>query len=177
MQRDIRDLFDDSDFSSKKLPKNHRSEFIERLRKTKQHKKASFRLLSAVAASLAILISVSYFVSTFSQKAVTDHNLTDLELQVQQIEKKYLLQIDTEWADFIKATDDQKLINKYRDKLDALDSNYKELSVNFKEDPNNIIILEELINNLQTRLQFLKDIQEHIKILNNKNSTNETLVL
>lgn len=177
MKRDIRELFKYDDFEVKNLPENHREEFEEKLKlaKTEKPKKRRFSMFLKTAASIALLISVGYYV--LNQKPETIKRPTPLELQVQQIEQDYLQEIDSEWKSFLKVTNDQKLINKYREKLDNLDSNYKELSKSFKESPNNITVLENLIKNLQTRLQLLKDIQNHIQTLNTQQKTYETIIL
>ena len=85
--------------------------------------------------------------------------------------------IKTEWNSFVKLTDDKNLIKKYKEKLSALDIDYKEITKQFKIAPNNISVLEKLISNLQTRLRFLKDIQNHIKNLNQKNISYETITI
>lgn len=177
MKRDIRTLFKEEDTSAKKLPENHREMFTQKLKKAKKNapKKRPSGMFLKIAASIIILLSASYYL--FTEKETTEKRPTTLELQVQQIEQEYLQQIDDEWQNFIKITNDKKLITKYREKLDNLDSNYKTLSKSFEESPNNITVLEKLIENLQTRLQLLKDIQAHINTLNTQQKTYETIIL
>lgn len=177
MKRDIRKLFNEDDFESKKLPKNHKIEFVEKLKlsKTIRPKKSPFGLFLKIAASLALLITVGYY--AFSEPFFKPKEQTTLGLQMQQIEQQYLVKIDNEWQKFISSTTDTKLINKYKEKLDNLNDNYTELSKSFKEDTNNITALEDLIKNLQTRLQLLKNIQDHMKILNEKKKTYEIITL
>lgn len=177
MKQDIRELFKEDDSKGKKLPENHREEFAEKLKKTKKapHKKRPYGIFLKIAASIVVLLSVSYYI--YTNNNITEKRPTSLELQVQQIEQEYLQEIDNEWQNFLKITDDKKLITKYREKLDNLDTNYKTLSKSFKENPNNITILENLIKNLQTRLQLLKDIQKHINTLNTQEKTYETIIL
>lgn len=177
MKRDIRKLFEKDDFKREKLPVNHREEFIQKLRKTKIKKSKKKRTSSYwnAAASIVLVLSIGYFVLNTDNN--TPNKPSELELQVQQIEKDYLKQINDEWHNFIKITKDQKLIDRYKEKLDNLDNNYKELSKTFKESPNNINVLEDLISNLQTRLQLLKDIQNHIKILNQEKRQYENSTL
>lgn len=177
MKQDIRELFKEDDFEGKKLPKNHKEEFAEKLKNSNldKPKKRGFSIFLKVAASIALILSLGYYALNKNEAPV--NKPTPLELQVQQIEKEYLKEIDNEWNNFLKVTNDQKLIKKYREKLDNLDTNYKKLSENFKESPNNITVLENLIKNLQTRLQLLKDIQNHIQTLNTQQKTYETIIL
>ena len=100
-----------------------------------------------------------------------------MEIQVAQIEKEYLKSIDNEWQGFVKVTNDQNLVGRYEEKLSSLGDNYKKVSGEFKKDPNNILILESLIENLQRRLQLLKNIRQHIQELNQKNKSYETIII
>lgn len=177
MKRDIRELFNDTETEGKKLPKNHRTEFIEKLNFStiEKPKKPHLGLFLKVAASIALIITFGYYM--MNQKNSEINKPTSIQVQVQQIEKDYLQQIDNEWKNFVRATDDKELIKVYQQKLDDLNEDYKELSKSFKENTNNVMILEDLIGNLQNRLQLLKDIQNHIKILNEKTNTYETLTL
>ncbi|MET2986409.1 hypothetical protein [Aureibaculum conchae] len=177
MKRDIRELFRGEDLDSKKLPPNHRIEFTEKLKfsKTEKPKKGNLGIFLKFAASFVLIIAAGYYI--MNQKSSKIKGPTPLELQVQQIEQDYLREIDNEWQNFVKIAYDQKLIDRYKEKLNNLDNNYKEISKSFNESPNNITVLEGLIGNLQTRLQLLKNIQNHIKILNEKQRTNETIIL
>lgn len=177
MKQDIRELFKEDDFEGKKLPKNHKEEFAEKLKNSNLDKPKKFKLgfIFKAVATVALVLSLGYY--ALNKNVAPVNKLTPLELQVQQIEKEYLQEIDNEWNNFLKVTNDQKLIKKYREKLDNLDSNYKKLSKSFKESPNNITVLENLIKNLQTRLQLLKDIQNHIQTLNTQQKTYETIIL
>ncbi len=173
MKRDIRELFKNDAYPKKKLPNFHEGEFLGKLERFNKKKKSKpfFQTLK-IAASIVLIFSVGYYLLDLK----TENNST-LFAQVKQIEKEYLQNIDTEWNTFVKLTADKKLIKKYKEKLMNLDINYKEVSVRFEENPNNINILESLINNLQNRLQLLKNIKEHLKELNQKNTSNETIYL
>ena len=73
----------------------------------------------------------------------------------------------------------QKMTNviyDFKEKLTDLDNDYQEISRSFKNDSNNILVIESLVENLQTRLQLLKDIQVHINILNQKTEQNENTI-
>jgi len=177
MKRDIREIFKDEELPRKKLPSFHEVEFLQKLEilNKKQEPKPFFKTWK-IAASIILMFSVGYyFLSTYTE--VKQENQPTLLVQVKQIEKEYLKNIKTEWNTFVKLTTDKNLIEKYKEKLLNLDINYKEVSVQFEENPNNINILESLINNLQNRLQLLKNIKEHLKELNQKNTSNETIYL
>jgi len=177
MKRDIRELFKNEEFPKKKLPNFHEEEFLGKLEKlNKKEKSKPFVQIFKIAASIVLMLSVGYyFLST--ESAVKQEDQPTLFVQVKQIEKEYLKNIREEWNDFLALTTDRNLIEKYKEKLLKLDTNYGKVSKQFEEKPNNINILESLINNLQLRLELLKDIKEHLKELNQKNTSNETIYL
>lgn len=177
MKRDIRELFKDEEFPKKKLPSSHEEEFLGKLDKlAKKEKPKPYLQFFKIAGSIVLMLSVGYyFLST--KTAVKLEDQSTLFVQVKQIEMEYLNNIHKEWNDFVALTNDKNLVENYREKLSALDISYKETTKQFKLSPNNISVLEKLIKNLQTRLQYLKDIQDHIKNLNQNNISYETITL
>lgn len=178
MKRDIRTLFKDGLESGKSLPENHLEEFEQKLNNTLTDKPNTFRSIRIlkIAVSIALLFALSY--ALYTKSIIKEPNIaSDLEIQVSQIERQYLKQIEDAWQNFLSVTDDQNLIEKYRQKLKMLDQDYVEFSKNFQHNPNNLTSLENLIFNLQTRLQFLEDIVNHIHELNAQNKIYETIIL
>jgi len=177
MEHDIRNLFDKNELPKKELPKFHREEFIEKLNQSeeKKPKRKSFLFLK-IASSIALIISLGYYyLENTSETEIIAK--TQIQLQVEKVEKEYLINIDKEWKNFVEVTNDTILIKKYEEKLKEFDLDYNKISFQFKENPNNINVLESLIYNLQRRLQLIKDIKEHVKELNQKNTSNETIYL
>lgn len=173
MKRDIRELFKNDDFPTKKLPKNHREDFFNKLEKISIKKAPKNRFWLKTAASVALIFALSVLV--FNKKET--QKKPNLLVEVKQIEQEYLKNIDIEWNRFLELTNDQKLIKNYEKRLKTLGENYQQLSTQFQANPNNISLLEELISNLQRRLQILKEIQDHIKKLNQNPKSYETIVI
>lgn len=177
MKRDIRELFKNDAYPKKKLPNFHEAEFLGKLEKfTKKEKPKPFLQILKIAASIVLMLSVGYYFLN-AKTEIKEENHPTLYVQVKQIEKEYLNNIHKEWNDFVALTNDKNLVENYKEKLSALDISYKETTKQFKLSPNNISVLEKLIKNLQTRLQYLKDIQDHIKNLNQNNISYETITL
>ena len=172
MEQDLRKLFDTKEFPKKELPENHIEEFEQKLQKQAPQKTSWLRLVARIAASVAILITVGYFVLNASKDQPTL-----LQKQVAEIEQTYLKQINQEWNTFINIANDPELVERYKGRLNELQQDYDKISVQFNKEPNSILILEELIANLQKRLELLKNIQEHIQELNQKKKSNETIYL
>ncbi|WP_299892163.1 hypothetical protein [uncultured Lacinutrix sp.] len=177
MKRDIRALFKGEDLVSKTLPKHHREDFLKKLKENKAEKiipKKQY-MVYKVAASILLFTSLSYFINKAFN---TESRLETSQIveQIETVERQYLIEIDKEWNSFLALTNDKKLVSRYEKKLADLDENYKLISTSFKTDTNNILVIEDLIENLKTRLQLLKDIQQHIKLLNQKNENYETSI-
>ena len=170
MKQDIRTLFNEED-DLKTLPENHRTEFLGKLRKQPK-KKSSFSWLK-IAAVLFIALTIGFSLFTTQPEEV---KVSPIVAQVEAVEAEYLANIETEWQSFIAIADDAVLIERFRKKLGELNTDYKDISLQFRDDSNNILVIEALVENLQTRLQILKDIQKHIKILNQKNEHNENTI-
>ncbi len=173
MEQDIRKLFETDEFPTKKLPANHEDEFAQKLKLQAPKKRRSNLFFLKVAASVAIIFTLGYVLVNSMDKGTQP---TELQKQVAEIEKNYLKQIDQEWEAFVKTTNDQDLVKYYKETLDDLKEDYDKISIQFSQEPNNIPILEELIKNLQRRLDLLKNIQEHIKV-NKKSKHYETIII
>ena len=173
MEQDIRKFFETDIETDHKLPVSHRDEFQQKL-KTLMSKKRLMPKLFKYAATIVLLFAVGYLsYNSFFDKP--EHQESALELQLKEVEQRYLENIEKEWQNFKAIANDKKLVERYEKELEDLNTDYQNLSVQFKKDHNNILIIENLVNNLQTRLRLLKDIQAHIKLLNQKNAHYETI--
>lgn len=166
MTQDIRDLFKEEDRLEKQLPEGHRDEFYEKLKASKPKLLVSW-LWMKIAAVLIIALTIGFLVVPSNLYTVKE---SPIVAQIETIEAEYLANIETEWQSFIAIANDEFLIERFRKKLNELDADYKAISAEFKTDTNNILVIEALVDNLQTRLRILKDIQKHINILNQKQS-------
>lgn len=171
MKRDIRDLFKTED-ELKTLPENHRAAFLGKLKKQSAPPSVSF-VWAKIAAVILIVVVVGFgIIKNYSEK----EDVSPMIAQIEAVEAEYLANIEVEWQSFIVLAKDEKLVERFRKKLDELDNNYQDISIQFKDDANNILVVEALVENLQARLQILKDIQKHIKILNQNNEQHENTI-
>jgi hypothetical protein len=172
MEQDLRKLFENDEFPTKKLPENHVDEFAQKLQQQAPKKKSLGLFIARIAASIAILVTVGYFVLTS-----VEAQPTTLQKQVAEIEESYLKQINQEWQTFVNTANDPELVTYYGKRLNRLKEDYDEISKQFNKEPNSILILEELIANLQKRLELLKNIQEHIQEINKEKKRYETIII
>ena len=168
MKQDLKHIVNNEKEVDKVLPRNHREEFLMKLEL--QNKKTSGRSKYLRIASL-ILIFIAIGVITLVPNS--NMEIEPLLLQLKEVENEYLRQIDAEWDQFVALSADKRLKQRFELKLNELQDDYWSLTTDFQNDPNNLMILESLINNLQTRLQLLKDIQKHINLINQKNDQDE----
>jgi uncharacterized protein HemX len=168
MKRDIRDLFKEEE-DLRPLPEHHRDEFLQKLKKHSKKKQGMafwLKIAAVVVIGLAVAFSLYY-------KQPEAPKVSPIIAQVEAVEAEYLKDIEAEWESFIAIAEDEVLVARFKKKFDELDKDYQEISTEFQEDPNNVLVIESLVENLQTRLQLLKDIQAHIKILNQKDEQYE----
>ena len=174
MKHDIRNLFDKEKLIKKELPNSHREDFINKLKNTAKEKASEkkFSYYKVVSVLILMIVGVSIYF-TFSKNEKSNSILA----QVDKIEKEYIVNINKEWNQFIEITDDTKLVNKYQNKLNQLKSDYKKITRNLQENPDDVFVLESLISNLQQRLELIKNIKEHINELNQNKKSNETIYI
>lgn len=171
MKQDIRNLFkNEDDRTVQKLPFNHSNEFQKKLQSL--HTKTKTIYILKIAAVILVFMSVGF--ALFNIKPSNPDNFNNIS-QIDIIEKKYIEDIESEWENFIKITTDTTLIKRFDKKLAELQNDYKILSEQQKSHPDNILTIEELIKNLETRLKLLQDIQTHIQRLNENNANHETI--
>ena len=174
MEHNIKELFKVDDFPKKEIPKNHRNDFLNKLEL--QHKKQNGfqrkNIFKIAVSVVTLLFCTLYYFNT--NKEISK---TTLQIQVAEIEKEYLTNIDKEWENFIEVAEDSILVSKYKIKMHDFDKDYQKITNQLEKTPNNINVLEALISNLQRRLELIKNIKEHIKELNQKNTNNETIFI
>ncbi len=175
MKQDIRDLFKDSHIERKELPDQHREEFYQKLKasRPRRHSKLNSGYLWKVAIIIILFVAFTLTIFNSSDRISNQVVETPIEMQFEVIEKQYLAYIDKEWDSFVSMADDDRLVKRYKSKLENLSQNYLQLNQQLKEDPNNILLIEALVENLKSRLSLLKDIQKHIHIINQNNEQNE----
>jgi hypothetical protein len=172
MKQNLKQIVATEPEKDKSLPVNHRQEFLKKLQQQNKAKTMKFPYLK-----VAVVIVISLVFGALSLIYWPANNeQSPLLVQLQQVEKDYLNQIDKEWEAFASKTSDERLKRRYEQRLDELHADYTGLTLQFQKEPNNLQILESLIQNLQTRLQLLKDIQKHINLINQQNEHYENSI-
>lgn len=175
MEHDIRNLFNEIDDDKKQLPKNHKEDFLEKLEK--QHRKPRQVHLLNWAKIVVILVIGTFVYQWFSIDERPALQEPSIQIAVKELEQEYLPAIAKEWDTFLNVTKDTLLINRYKKRLKDSKQEYKDLSKLIKEHPDDVKLLQSLINNLQNRLLIINEINNHIKQLNQKNKSHETIYI
>jgi len=160
----------DNKFQEKEPPQGHREEFEKKLDLHFPKEQYSTYRQWSIAAILVFLISLASF---FYMDSTRNNRLENEILEWSEREKIYLNDIDKEWKKFVLISKDETLVKKYKKRLYDLDVSYQILTEIYNENRQDTLVLEELIKNLQLRLHFLKDIQKHILLLEQKKLQNE----
>ena len=166
-----------------KLTNNHREIFEQRLQ-MKLHKKPKndYMFLKIVASVLILLslgfLSYQFFESNISKEVVQTekendkriNSIADISPDLKKVEDFYLTQINYQISK-IKITDENKdLLEVYLSQLSELQQEYDDLNIRLSVNEVNEKTIDALIENLQLRLQLLRQLKKKLKII-------ETLML
>lgn len=188
MAQDIRELLkQDSKLPSEPLRAGHEKRFLERLNKDLPIKnKRTYHSWFNVAASIAILISVSIFVyQPFQSDANTDKvvsmddnatknatvvlskeasPLAKISPEYEKVENYLLTSIKFELSQIEKNEENKELIESFMVRLSNLDAEYQRLNNELVE-VGNVQSVEAMIENLTLRLDLLKRLKDKLKEL------------
>ncbi len=182
MRVDLREKLK-KDKMMRKLPKNHREQFEQRL-KNDLHQKAKMNYsFMKIAASILMLFSLGFagyhfFKADVPQEIVRTENVSnkkinsmaDISPNLKKVEDFYLSRINYQLAK-IRITDENRdLLELYLSQLSVLQQEYGELNLKLNAGEISENTIEALIENLQLRLQLLKQLKKKLEIIENLNS-------
>jgi len=162
------------------LPNNHRKLFEEKLQKDLHSKPIlNFGFLK-IAASVLILIALSFggyqiFGPDVSNEVVQSedrskkeiNSLADISPDLEKVEKFYLSRINYQISK-IKITDENKdLLEVYFSQLGLLQQEYDTLNGKLNGGEINEETIDALIENLQLRLQLLRQLKKKLQLIEN----------
>ncbi len=187
MKVDLRDKIK-KEKMKRELPNNHRKIFEKLLQKELHQKtKRNFTFLK-VAASVILLIGLSFtgyhlFNSNVSQEVVITkdksgnkiHSMADISPDLKKVEAYYLTQINYQLAKITITDENRDLLEVYLSQLSDLQKEYNNLNTQLNPNEINEDTLDALIENLQLRLQLLRQLKNKLEIIeNSKRKKDET---
>lgn len=181
MKVDIKEILKEENML-RELPKNHRSDFEDKLQKELHQEKRIPRNFLMIAASVIVLFGMGFYLTVTQQTATqpvekqsAKVSLEEFSPELKKIENYYLTAINFEIAN-LKVTDANKAIlqESFR-KMNSLTNEYKLLSEQLKIDKVDEELINNLIDNLQMRLQLMIELKKELKNLKSKENETQTL--
>lgn len=138
----------------------------QQLEQQKKRRPLNLRLWLGIAASL-VLISALTFMYTRHQKG-RQIDVADINVSLGQKELKFASLID-EKKDSLKAyaKDNPDLYHKFSSDLNQLDLDYADLKKELQQSPNQKMVIEAMVRNLEIQLQI---INQQLSVINQVNT-------
>lgn len=174
MKNGIENLFERlrGEFDMGEPQPGHEKRFLEKLHQPNHNNHTSWRRFFSIAASVAILVSISAVVFYKMQPPVTQ--LTP-EMQQAQVYFTALLEEEVKKVTHNPTPDTQPLINDALEQLQKLETSYQLLQQDLQKNGNSEQILYAMIVNFQTRIELVKEVLTQIQSIKQlKTNTYET---
>ena len=185
MAQDIRDLLkDDTKQSKDRMPEGHESRFLNKLESELPENQNSSWSWMQIAASIVIVFGLSFGAYKYFEKPVaiqvvdTDtkseetptKTLGDISPDLKKVEDYYLANINFELSKVKLTPENKGLIDGYISQLDALNKEYKRISLELTKSGPNELTVNALITNLKFRLNLMYRLKEQLKTLQTTDS-------
>ena len=182
MKVDLREKIKE-DKMMRELPKDHRELFEQRLQNELHRKTENNYGFMKMAASILLLLSLGFAGYQFFKPDVPQaivkteeasdnkiNSMADISPNLKKVEDFYLSRINYQLAK-IRITDENRdLLELYLSQLSVLQQEYGELNLKLNASEISENTIEALIENLQLRLQLLKQLKKKLEIIENLNS-------
>ncbi len=187
MAQNLKELFkNQTENSSVQMSEGHEAKFMELLdERLPQGKKSSdFRFLN-IAASVIVLLGLSYGAMTFFSNPKDDPQPTevanelktmgDISPDLKKVEDYYLASINLELSKVQLTPANKELFDGYIERLKELNDEYDNLTIELNENGPNQVTLDALIDNLKFRLNLVMRLKEKLTEFNDSNFEEEQL--
>ena len=172
----------------RELPNNHRKSFEQFLQKELHQKPKNSYTFLKIAASILLIFSlgivgyqifdlnVSQGIVLTKDKPVNKINsMADISPNLKKLEDFYLTQINYQISKITITDENRDLLEVYLSQLSVLQKEYSDLNTQLRINEISDETIDALIENLQLRLQLLRQLKKKLKILNNfKTEENES---
>jgi hypothetical protein len=189
MAQDIRELFkNDNKQSTENMSEGHEGRFLNKLQTELPENKMATWPWMRIAASIVVVLGLSFGVFKYFEKPV-DHQMvdtqTDTEINLEEtptkslgdispdlkkVEDYYLANINLELSKVTLTPENKELIDGYLSQLDALNKEYKRISLELTNSGPNELTVNALITNLKFRLNLMYRLKEQLQTLQTTNS-------
>ncbi|MDH3321535.1 MAG: hypothetical protein OEM04_01030 [Flavobacteriaceae bacterium] len=179
MKVDLRDKLKKAQ-EMRELPDNHRTSFEQRLQKELHQKPRAQYSFFRIAATLLILVSLGFggyqfFKPNNSQGVVVTkdapdkqvNTMADIAPELKKVENYYLTQINYQISKITITDENKELLEVYLAELSGLQNQYNDLKSQLNGAEITADTLDALIENLQLRLQLLRQLKKKLDIIEN----------
>ncbi len=182
MKIDLRDIIKNEN-KMKELSNNHRGIFEKKLKKEFQNDTGNRIRILKIAASVLFLLTLGIsgyefynnIEDTDQDKTKKFNSMSDISPDLKKVEDYYLTHINYQLSK-IKITDENRdLLEVYLSQLSVLQKEYSDLSMRLNTKEVNEETIDAMIENLQLRLQLLRQLKKKLEIIKNfKTKENES---
>ncbi|GGG53402.1 hypothetical protein [Bizionia arctica] len=187
MPQDIKELLKmETKQVADKMPEGHEARFLEKLEtELPRNQKLSWSWMR-VAASIVVILGLGFGTYKYFEKPVaiqvvdietetsseeiTSKTLGDISPDLKKVEDYYLANINLELSKVSMTPENKELINSYISQLDALNKEYKRISVELTNSGPNELTVNALITNLKFRLNLMYRLKEQLQTLQTTDS-------
>ncbi|NNL82625.1 MAG: hypothetical protein HKP28_04490 [Winogradskyella sp.] len=188
MAQDLRDLLKAlQENKSVEMSKGHEERFIEKLdrQRSSGSTRKQFNFLQ-IAASIIVVIGLSFGAYKFYQTPEDNSNpqnnsshtmktLGDLSPNLKKVEDYYLASINLELSKIEVTPKNKELFDGYVDRLQELNAEYQNLTIELNENGPLEETIDALIDNLKLRLSLLSRLKEQLVEFNESTFVEENI--
>jgi len=187
MKVDLRDKLK-KEKMMRQLTKNHRNSFEQLLQSELHQKPKNSYIFLKIAASVLLIFSLGvtgyrFYNSDVSQGIVLTkdkpvnkiNSMADISPNLKKVEDFYLTQINYQIAKITITDENRELLEVYLSQLNVLQKEYNDLNTQLSINVVSEETIDVLIENLQLRLQLLRQLKKKLEIIENfKTKENES---
>lgn len=188
MGQNLKDLFqNEPENKTTKMSDGHQQRFLQKLDDALHTKKKKKRFTTlSIAASIIVLLGLSYGafiffnlpVESFTPTKIATSKLKtmgDISPDLKKVEDYYLATINLELSKVKLTPENKELFDGYIERLQELNKEYQNLTLELNENGPNAETLDALIENLKFRLNFVMRLKEKLQEFNDDSFTEESI--
>lgn len=152
----------DSQWDVQEPENSHEIRFLDKLNsKTKKKSKRNYFISMAIAASIVVLLSISFFYNSNAESS----ELKFASKETKQTDSIFtvLIEKELEKVKEKKSPENEKIIADALKQMRTLDSDYQKIIMELETNGESKQIIYAMISNLQTRISFLQNVLQHIE--------------
>lgn len=172
MGQNLKEIFEKDRLVNHMRRGDHENLFIERLYEELPIKNKNSFIVLKIAASILVFVSLgvaTYFLNKEEVLPSSEFVLSDISLELKEIEDFYVANINLTLADIENNSENQAFVKRYLKRLSTLKEEHRILIIEMNEEGPNSQSIIVLINNLKLQLELLQELKEQLTSIKNNN--------